>query len=227
MKLTTPTSPDWNAIAALSRDAFQVAVNEWIGRASIRGGKVSGPTAILPPGSLVSDVDVAARVTKLLAASKVPPPVATAIARVLGAAWTEWAMSFELQVPKAFPSFAAVPVRTVPLTRSMVSPPLALGLSKGESALKSAVLTNRLVSALRAAAAPQAGDPTLASKALATGIETSFDQWKRAVRLTNLAGSGSAPTFAPPYVPVGVVTVGQTVNVGPLFAGPLFGAGVR
>ena len=95
---------DWNSIAKLSREAFRVGVNEWIGRARIQGGTVRGPSAVLTPGSLVSDTNVEMRMLQILAGSAVPREIAAAISKVLGGAWNEWAAGFQMQIPGAYPS---------------------------------------------------------------------------------------------------------------------------
>ncbi len=91
---------DWNAIAKLSAEAFRVAVNEWIGQARVQGGRVSGSAAILPAGSLVSNVNIAKRMVDMLSASQVPPAISTAVANVLAGAWQEWAVGFQNANPR-------------------------------------------------------------------------------------------------------------------------------
>lgn len=216
--------PDWNATAKLVQQAFDMAVNEWIGRARIQGGQVSGAAAILPPGTLISDVNIEARMLTLLAGWRVAPEIATALARVLAAAWIDWAAGFQIRIPGAYPAFTAVPGPSAPPTRAAIAPPLALGSSAGEASLTAAVLANRLISALRTYAAKDLRTPPdQAMQALAVWVQNSFIEWKRGVSLTGLMGRGPVPTFSPPYVPVGPVTAGESFSAGPLFAGPRFG----
>ncbi len=215
---------DWNAIAKLSAEAFRVAVNEWIGQARVQGGRVSGSAAILPAGSLVSDVNIAKRMVDMLSASQVPPAISTAVANVLAGAWQEWAVGFQMQIPGAYPSLAAVPAPSAPPTRATVSPALSQGSSAGEASLRAPVLANRLISTLRMQAlGGAAGSPDQAMQNLAAWVDGSFNQWKVTVRMTSLVGRGSVPTYAPPYVPVGPVIRGETSSAGYLFAGPRFG----
>jgi len=220
------TEVDWNSIGALSQEAFRVAVNEWIARATIRGGTIKGPTAVITPGSLASDVNLAGRMTEILAGRRAPPDISIKVANVLAAAWNEWATGFQQQIPGAYPTFAAVPGRAAPRTRSVVSPALALGNSIGEASLTAAALANRLVSALATDAAT-AERVRVPMQSLATWVANSFQQWKSTTTLTGIAGSGSVPTFAPPYVPVGPVTSGDNISVAPLFTGPQFGIARR
>jgi len=214
---------DWNSIAKLSREAFREAVNEWIGKARIQGGKVSGPAAILTPGSLVSDVNIEMRVVQILARSQVPWGISEALARVLAAAWNEWAAGFQIHVPKAYPSLAAVPGPFARPTPAAEAPSLSQGSSGGEFALKAPLLANKLGSALRMYTTEAQGIPDQAMKGLAEWVDASFNEWRSLVKLSGLMGGGSVPTFAPPYVPVGPVVAGVNVSVGSLFAGPRFG----
>jgi hypothetical protein len=222
-----PTSLDWNSIARLSQEAFRIAVNEWIGRARIQGGTVSGATAILTPGSLTSDVNIETRMVEILAGWRVPPEIAAVVARVLAASWNDWAGGFQIQIPGAYPSFVAVPTPTVPPTRAAVSPAVSMGNSAGEMSLKAQVLAGRLDSALRMFSMKGSAGTEPAMQNLAAWVEGSFNQWKNTVTLTGLVGRGSASTLGPPYVPAAPVTSGDNFSAGPPLLGPPFGIVAR
>jgi hypothetical protein len=218
------TALDWNSIAKLTQEAFRDAVNEWIGKARVQGGLVNGPSAVLTPGSLVSDANIESAIVQKLIASQVPPDISQVLAKELAAAWKEWAAGFRLQLPKAYPSFAAFPGPVAPPTPTALgSVPLSQGSSAGEASLTAAILANRLLSALRVQAMKIGGSLDQAVKSLAAWIDSSFSQWKGQAKLVGLMGQGSAPTFAPPYVPVAPVVKGQNLSAGPVFAGPRFG----
>ncbi len=215
---------DWNSIAKLSQEAFRVGVNEWLGRARIQGGKVSGPSAILTSGSLVSDTNVEMRVLHILMGSQVPWEISAAVAKVLAGAWNDWAAGFQIQLPRAYPSFAAFPGPFAPPTPAAGAPPVSQGSSLGEASLKAPLLTNKLGAALRMYQTKiPGGAPEQAIKTLANWVEGSFNEWKNLATLTGLMGRGPVPTFAPPYVPVGPVIAGDNISSGSLFAGPRFG----
>lgn len=214
---------DWNTIAKLSQEAFRTGVNEWIGRARIQGGTVSGPSAILTPGSLVSDTNIQVRVFQSLVASKVPPEIAGVLSKVLAAAWNDWAAGFQLQLPTAYPTFAAFPGRSAPPTPAIPAS-LSQGSSAGEASLKASILTNKLRAALRIYATKgSGGTPDQAMKSLASWIDSSFNEWKSLTKMVGLMGRGQVATYAPPYVPVGPVVGGDNISMGTLFAGPRFG----
>lgn len=214
---------DWNSITRLSREAFRDAVNDWIGKARIRGGQVRGPDAVLTPGSLTSDVNIEGMMFQKLTAARVPAEIARTIAKELAAAWNAWAAGFHAQLPGAYPMFAAFPGPKAPPTPA---PAIALtqAISAGEASLKASVLAGKLASELRAhATRTRRGSPDQAMKGLAEWVESSFTEWKNLTRIVGVMGKGSVPTFAPPYVPVGPVVMGDNVSAGPVFAGPRFG----
>jgi hypothetical protein len=214
---------DWTSIARAAREAFRDAVNDWIGKARIRGGQVRGPTAILTPGSLVSDGNIEIIMLQKLIAGRLPPDVARTLARELATAWSGWAAGFQAQVPGAYPLFAAFPGPVAPPTPAA---PIALaqGSSPGEVSLKASVLAGKLSAALRPYANKvQGGSLDQATKGLADWIDSSFQEWKGRTMLVGIMGKGSAPTFATPYVPVAPVTIGDNASAGPVFTGPRFG----
>ncbi|HEY3742092.1 MAG TPA: hypothetical protein VGL53_19705 [Bryobacteraceae bacterium] len=214
---------DWNTIAGLVREAFRIAVNEWIGKARIEGGKVSGPTAVLTPGTLSSETNIEARMLQILSNAQVPRNVAAAFSAPLAAAWNEWAAGFQIQLPKAYPAFAAFPGHFAPPTPAAVAPTLSKGSSTGEVALKAPFLASRLNAALSIYKVRGDSSSDKAVAALTTWVEASFTEWKNLVAIVGVLGTGPAPTYAPPYVPVAPVVGGQNVSLGSPFAGPRFG----
>jgi hypothetical protein len=214
---------DWNTAARLSQDAFREAVNEWIGKARIQGGRIQATDAVLTPGSLTSESNLQDGVFQRLVRAKVAAPVAVALSAALAAAWNEWAAGFQMHLPGAYPTFAAVPAPYAQAPSASMAP-LTQGSSPGEMALKAPVLARRLITSVKPHARMLgAGSPDQSMTALATWVDASFDEWKRVVRIGGLMGKGTVPTYAPPYVPVGPVVMGDNASVGPAFVGPRFG----
>ena len=214
---------DWNTLGKMAREAFREAVNDWIGKARLRGGQVNGPNAVVTPGSLGSDVNLEATLLQKFTSAQAPPEIARVLAKELAAAWNGWAGGVQLQLPGAYPAFAAFPGPIAPPTPAARPMPLAASISAGEVGLKATVLTPRLTQALKPYASKVTGVPDQALKSLTAWIETSFSEWKSLAMLTGVMGSGPVPTFAPPYVPVGPVIHGAIQSAGPIFAGPRFG----
>ena len=216
---------DWYSITKYAQEAFREGVNEWISKARVQGGRVNGPAANLTPGSLISDVNIESKVSQKLIGAKVPSDIALALAKQLGSAWGDWAAGFQMQIPGAYPTFAAFPGPVAPPTPAATRDiPLSQGRSTGEASLKATVLANTLITAVRVNAKQiGGGTPDAALKGLANWVESSFVEWRSLVKLVGLMGKGPVPTFAPPYVPVGPVIQGVNVSTGPVFAGPRFG----
>jgi hypothetical protein len=218
-------SVDWNTIARASQEAFREGVNEWIGKARIQGGQVNGPTAILTPGSLVSDGNIESTIVQKLTGSQVPAEISRALAKELAAAWHDWAAGFQIRIPAAYPSFAAFPGPMAPPTPAATGPvALSNGSSSGEAGLRAPILANKLSSAVKLYAGKVGGGaPDQALKKLASWVEISFTEWKSMAKMGGVTGKGPIPTFAPPYVPVGPVLRGENLSTGPVFVGPRFG----
>jgi hypothetical protein len=216
---------DWAAIVKATRAAFGQSVNDWIVAWDVQGGWVRGPNAELTPGSLKSSVDVEQTMMQALAAARVPASVAGPLARELGGAWRAWADGFHLSLPGAYPKLAAVPGPVAPPTPAASAYPIARSISAGEHRLGAATLAPRLQSALRAQATRDRAAVDSAIKDLTVWIEASFREWKHSAQLVGVIGKGPVPSFAPPYVPVGPVVMGDNLSApGHVIAGPRFGS---
>jgi hypothetical protein len=215
---------DWTAIATAVRAAFARSVNDWIVASYVQGGRVQGPNAELTPGSLKSSVDIEQRMLQALNASRVPAAAARAFARELGGAWRAWADGFRMTLPGAYPKLAAVPGPAAPPTPAASAFPIARGTSEGEHRLQAATLAPRMLSAVRQPAGRELAGADAAIKELSAWIEASFREWKLTAQLVGVMGKGPVPSFAPPYVPVGPVVMGDNLSApGHVIAGPRFG----
>jgi hypothetical protein len=215
---------DWVGIAKATRTAFGQGVNDWILASFVQGGSVRGPNAELTPGSLKSNVDIEQRMLQVLTGGKVPAPIAQALAKELGGAWRAWADGFNLNLPGAYPKLAAVPGPMAPPTPASSAFPISRGMSVGENRLSAAILAPRLTTALRPAAGRDIAGLDGAVKELSSWVETSFRDWKLTAQVVNVMGKGPIPSWAPPYVPVGPVVMGDNVSgPGQVIAGPRFG----
>jgi hypothetical protein len=215
---------DWAAIARAAREGFQKGVNDWILASRVQGGRIMGPNAELTPGSLVSHVDFEQTIVQSLAAAKAPAPLAQTLARELYSAWKEWSDGLRMILPGAYPTFAAFPGPYAPPTPAAQAYPLSQAMSPGEYRLQAAVCLARLRTALQPYLSRDTGGFEKEFSGLANWIEGSFREWKASARLVGILGKGPAPTFAPPYVPVGPVVMGDISTLGnSAIAGPRFG----
>jgi hypothetical protein len=215
---------DWVAITKATRAAFGQSVNDWIVASYVQGGWVRGPNAGLTPGALKSSVDIEQRLAQALIFARVPAAIAQALARELGGAWRAWADGFQLNLAGAYPKLAAVPGPMAPPTPASGAFPIARGSSAGEHRLSAAMLSPRLVSALRPLAGRDVSGLDSAVTELTTWVEGSFRDWKLTAQMVGVMGKGPIPSFAPPYVPVGPVVMGDNISTpGHVIAGPRFG----
>lgn len=215
---------DWVAITKATRAAFGQSVNDWIVASYVEGGWVRGPNAELTPGSLKSSVDIEQRLTQALLVARVPAAIAQTLARELGGAWRAWADGFRLTLPGAYPKLAAVPGPMAPPTPASGAFPIARGSSAGEHRLSAAMLSPRLATALRPLAGREVLGLDSAVTELTTWVEASFREWKVTAQVVGVMGKGPIPSFAPPYVPVGPVVMGDNLSgPGHVIAGPRFG----
>ena len=169
-------------------------------------------------------MDIEQRLAQALILGRIPAAIAQALARELGGAWRAWADGFELSLPGAYPKLAAVPGPMAPPTPAASAFPIARGSSAGEHRLSAAMLSPRLLSALKPLAGREASGLDKAITELATWVEASFRDWKVTAQVVGVMGKGPIPTFAPPYVPVGPVVLGDNMSApGQVIAGPRFG----
>ena len=217
---------DWAVIAKAARQGFQKGVNEWILASRVQGGRIVGPNAELTPGSLVSPVNFEPTILQAFQAASVSPPVAHALARELYGLWKDWSDGFRMNLPGAYPTFAAVPGPYAPPTPMAQSAPLSLATSTGEYRFRAATSLARMRGALLPFLGRETGGFEKEFSGLASWIERSFHEWKANARLVGVVGKGPVPTFAPPYVPVAPVVGGDISSMSghtAAIAGPQFG----
>ena len=215
---------DWSTVAKVTREAFQRGVNDWILGSRVQGGRILGPNGELTPGSLASTVNFEPMIMMALIKAHAPQPLAMAVARELYGTWKEWSDGFRLSMPGAYPTFAAVPGPYAPPTPAVQTYSLAQGSSVGDYRFRAAVCLDRLRTALRPYLARDTAGFEKELGGLAKWIEGSFQEWKTNARLVGVSGKGPAPTFAPPYVPVAPVVMGDNTTLGgSAIAGPRFG----
>jgi hypothetical protein len=102
--------------------------------------------------------------------------------------------------------------------------PIARGTSSGEYRLSAATLSTQLLTGLRPIAGADSSGLDTAVKELSTWVEASFRDWKMTAQVVGVMGKGPIPTYAPPYVPVGPVIMGDNISgPGQVIAGPRFG----
>jgi hypothetical protein len=132
-------------------------------------------------------------------------------AQVAKAFWNSWKQMMDrVTVPGLpwYPAFAFLPRPVAPPTPNVPTPFIAL--SQVDVPMTAPVLKNTFSNFLQGCLEYH----EQFSEALAAGISTCFQIWRAQTQVTNVIGTGTVPTFAPPYVPGGPV-VGGTGNMTP------------
>ncbi|MBI1757076.1 MAG: hypothetical protein HYR64_08235 [Fimbriimonas ginsengisoli] len=159
------------------------------------GGKLNGPE--LAPVMLAE-----------LTRAKVPTNIAQAFSAAVSEAWHEWRVGVSVPGLPWYPAFAAFPG---PMAPPMPNVPMPIGacVSRGLGALQIDSLANRIVTKLGTAAAST--EAKSAVRDFAMWFSLSFTVWSMSAPVMLVMGKGPVPTFAPPYVPVGPVVMGDII----------------
>ena len=128
--------------------------------------------------------------------------------------WLDMQRSIKVPGLRWYPSFAAVPGRFAPPKANV--PTLMSALTVNRDAMSAQKLKSELNGKLRGRNMDYSDQ---FAGALGKGIAAAFDAWLSAQTITNVMGSGDVPTFAPPYVPVGPVVMGDNIATPGHFAG--------
>jgi hypothetical protein len=103
-----------------------------------------------------------------------------------------------------YPTFAAFPGPVAPPMPNVPSPLMTIAAAAA-AAWKGELVKSAIVQKLPTPRPP--GSEQVAG-AVAAGLEMAVTMWLTTTMVKNVMGSGSVPTFAPPYVPVGAVVGG-------------------
>jgi hypothetical protein len=178
----------------------------WMSESSIQGVVVIGAVGTVLPGTVMGPGLDALIMTS-------DPPVATpqerqcsmAIARTLGAGWSEWASQLEGAIPCAhcgvFPGPMAPPLPNVPV-------PVSTLVSSGSEALSKPRLAEEM-------SINYEGSGHFAQDifdAVSEAFSLYFPTWQSETNVVNVLAGGPVPSFAPPVVPAGPVIGGVGVG---------------
>jgi hypothetical protein len=207
----------WPEVLDVARAAISAGVDLWSANAQVLGGQLNGSAMFLPPGSLFGEPPFDTSVEGALLPLPIPREVASAIAGVAWEVWSAWAKSYYVSLPRAFPDLAAVPG---PEAEQTPLKPTRLGKGKAPGSL--GISADVVEEALRGLLGDRVATKEDANeiKQFARWYWRSFRRWFGSARLVNLRGGGPVPSFAPPYVPVGPVVLGNVVGVNVLQAQP-------
>jgi hypothetical protein len=174
--------------------------------ATVVGVVVNGPTGMLLPGNVigppVGPLILASAPMNTLQEMK----YSNAIANAFGMLWLAWHMG--LMGTLAYPPLAAVPSPVAPPTPNVPMPLIAF-TSVGEAGLSPGSLKGLMFANL---ADPQALHAPDLFDSISQAFNTVFLTFKSTTIMKNVMGTGSVPSFAPPFSPAGPVVGGTGIG---------------
>jgi hypothetical protein len=183
--------------------AIGSALSQWQAQARLEGVRINGPIAT--GGKLVG------------------PALESLILQGAPAGWDVYARAVaagvhnqfralerEVSVPGLpwYPQFAAWPGPVAPPMPNVPTPFIGIA-ANAERHLKEATLGGAIYDKLPN---PKPACANEVAKAVASGIEKAVLLWFGTIMVKNVLGKGPVPSFAPPYVPVGPVVMGDNIS---------------
>jgi hypothetical protein len=191
-------------------DAIEFGLNSWRTSAGLLDVRINGPIAT---GGRAQGPPIDTLITSAPAVagwSNRSGAIRDAVAKGMEQQWAAMARSTSVPGLPWFPAFAAIPSPQAPPMPNVPTPFSALQQDGG------AMSPNTLQTAIRGAMQGNFEFSAQFFESLATGLQQPLQIWKSSQMVTGVLGSGSVPTFAPPYVPVGPVVNGLIIP-GPHF----------
>jgi hypothetical protein len=207
LKSVAPTTNTaWDAWARAAAGRIQKMIDSAKSKTSVVG-KINGAT--LNVSSLnVGALDTAG-MKKMLIGDGLPGDVAQAFVDAFETTYKTWASKYRAVVSFAYPGLAAWPGSTA---APMPNVPFVLaigGSPDGSKALAASSIETLVATKLPPARKKEAGAGD-AIESYASVLAGHMEAWLAFQQATGVMGKGSVPSFAPPYVPVGPVVMGDT-----------------
>ncbi len=225
-RLHEPSAHLKNNTVAIKTAAFPAASSPWVTWARAASDhiddffdlmkKVTSVDAEINGSTLkVKKLKLASYSTTLLKKkmtdSGIPTNVATAFVDCWVNAYRLWAIKYTAIVPSAYPSFTAWPG---PKAGPMPNVPFSLSVGGGATS-NPALSVGSIEKDLQGRLTTQRRKEKDASSSihhLAEAFVGGFDLWLGVQQVTNVIGQGPVPAYAPPYVPVGPVVMGDNIG---------------
>ncbi len=196
-------------------DAVQFAHNMWKLQAKFKDLKVNAVTALGTPGCLdgpelesqIKNAPMAASMTGNMAKYR------DAVAAGVSKCFKNWQGQVTVPGLPWYPAFAAFPGPMAPPMPNVPMPLIACPSAKMADIVAPSTMASEMESALDGGLKQK--DPDKQYKALFDGISTvlalAFLAWLPQQQVMLVLGKGPIPTFAPPFVPVGPVVMGDNI----------------
>ena len=196
-------------------DGIKFAVDMWKLQAKFKDLKINAVTALGTPGcldgpKLESLIKSAPSVAPMSSWGKNIQKWIGAVAKGVSNCWAEWQSKVTVPGLPWYPAFAAFPGPMAPPMPNVPTPLIACP-SAGMAKMTPSMLKNAMCDEF------SLDDPDDQFGAMAmsmgTALATAFLAWLPSQQVMLVLGKGPIPTFAPPYVPVGPVVMGDNLPI--------------
>lgn len=219
-----PDTSNWTT-EALSAAAD--AIGLWKLQLKITNSKIMAVTLMVSPGGFRSSFNIRTSMRASLVAAGLPESAANAYGKTVHDLWEAWEDGLQIAGYPAYPTFAAWPGPQAPPTPCVPIPLIACPSGAVSGLINSTTIKDRLAQNLESATNLGGGDRNMLGDAFGTAFAAAFTVWLASSKLMLVLGKGPVPSFAPPYVPVGPVVMGDVIaNPGILASAPEFGNGM-
>lgn len=199
------TPEEWQAWASAAADGARIGADVFAASAYLTGVKIMGPVAI--GGKLVGP-SITPFVTAHMMGAGAPAKVASAFGKAAGKAWKGWASKVRVPGLPWYPSFAAWPGPMAPPTPNVPTPLITIA---GSASIDVGQVSSSIIGSLGSLSSEPGAQSAVNN--FATLFSVGFMIWIATKQVRNVLGKGPIPSFAPPYVPVGPVIMGDILPI--------------
>lgn len=197
-------------------DKIKQAVDTWKVKAKFKDLKVMALSAIGTPGCLDGpNIKNEPSFSSWIGAQKNEKAYIKAVIDGFSKQWMDWADNVMVPGLPWYPAFVAFPG---PQAAPMPNVPMPLITCPSPKMASMAVpqqIKSAMVDALDSGVKKEDKDKQHEAifEVIATPVATAFTVWLASQQVMNVLGKGPIPSFAPPFVPVGPVVMGDNVAV--------------
>ena len=189
--------------------AVSSGLRTWQVMAYFEDLKIMGPTAIGPRGCLKGPNVGPLILPGCPQGTEWERKTSQAVAGAIGEIWADFQYSVSVPGLPWYPSFAAWPG---PMAPPMPNVPMPFAvLLQDRSLLRESNVREKIER--RADPAGKDVDAAFMAILVAAGFVATVPAWLMGLMVKNVLGKGPVPSFAPPYVPVGPVVMGDNIPV--------------
>ncbi len=192
-------------------DATKNAIDQWRLQAKFKDLKVMAVSAIGTPGCL-DGPELKSCYMGFEGKDKNEKAYVKAVKEGVSKCWKEWQSKVMVPGLPWYPAFAAFPGPQAPPMPNVPMPLIACP-SPMMTKMTPTMLRDAMIDALDSKVKKEDKDKQHEAlfMAIGTALSMAFLAWLPMQQILNVLGKGPIPTFAPPYVPVGPVIMGDNI----------------